>query len=95
MYGKNHPQLNKTYEKGNFQSSATPPPFNMAGAPQANILGSTYAPNPLYLQPTQPSMLHHTLQGDASQSLASGVSGQRTLSQAQKGSAANSKYYWA
>ncbi|XP_074597168.1 uncharacterized protein LOC141852170 isoform X2 [Brevipalpus obovatus] len=95
MYGKNHPQLNKTYEKGNFQSSATPPPFNMAGAPQANTLGSTYAPNPLYLQPTQPSMLHHTLQGDASQSLASGVSGQRTLSQAQKGSAANSKYYWA
>ena len=71
----------------------------MAGAPQANTLGSTYAPNPSqYIQmlpQTQPSMMHHTLQGDASQSVASGVGGQRTLSQAQKGSSGNSKYYWA
>lgn len=70
----------------------------MAGAPQASTLGSTYAPTSQYIQmlpQTQPSMLHHTLQTDATQSVATGVGGQRTLSQTQKNTAANAKqYYW-
>lgn len=47
------------------------------------------------LPQTQPSMLHHSLQADATQSVASGVGGQRTLSQTQKSTVTNSKqYYW-
>jgi len=46
------------------------------------------------LPQTQPSMLHHTLQGDASHSGASGVGAQRSISQTQKGSGTNSSKYY-
>ncbi|XP_015788121.1 ubiquitin-associated protein 2 [Tetranychus urticae] len=99
MYGKSHPQLNKGYDKPNSFQTATPPPFNMTGAPQANTLGSGYAPQPPnqyipMLPQTQPSMLHHNLQGDVSQSGGAGVGGQRSMYQPQKGSAPNNKSYW-
>lgn len=71
----------------------------MTGAPQANTLGSGYAPQPPnqyipMLPQTQPSMLHHNLQGDVSQSGGAGVGGQRSMYQPQKGSAPNNKSYW-
>lgn len=72
----------------------------MTGTPQANPLGSTYAPTPSqYIQmlpQTQQSMSHHTLQTDASQ-LASGIGVQRTLTQTLHSNTATSskQYYWS
>lgn len=46
------------------------------------------------IQPqSNPSMLHHTLQGDGNQNN-SGVSGNQRGSQSQKNSASNSKNYY-
>jgi hypothetical protein len=99
IYGKSHSQMNKSYDKqGGFQGAN--PPFNLSGGAQSGNLSAASAYGAQYILPhTQSMSLHHTLQSDATQGTGPGVSGQRSMSQTHKGSAAGTgsayqKNYW-
>lgn len=80
----------QSYDKAGYQTG-TPPPF------QAGTLASFGATPSQFIQmlpQTQTSMLHHSLQGDGSQTGSSGVGVTRPLSQSQKGSGQNSSKYY-
>ncbi|CAG2160783.1 unnamed protein product, partial [Oppiella nova] len=93
IYGKNHSQINKSYDKQGFQTAT--PAFNLtAGSQSTGSMSSTYGA-PYVLPHSQQAMSLHTmssLQTDVSQSSGPGVGGQRGLSQSHKnsGSGANS-----